>query len=676
MSSLADDSNAAFVPDSRVDQTNQAPKPTPARQTVPENAPGALLRDVAAGLFAQDPAEKPAQVQPLEFADQTQTQTSQTQTDQHFPKLRFYLAEGLVKCSCPDCSGVLVVHRMSWTVHCQKCGRSRPLSEQQRQEITVLLEHAQGRSQLSMVQRTDPPAPQVAAQHRPVGEQPTGLRQRLRDLQSGGRWRTWWREWLRDAPSWTISAFLHTLLVVLLALMFLSAEKQPEQGLNFLARSDELSDEDDLDRQEFQFEETPFDEVDQSPLPQLTPEQVPQIAEQALADQPQLELPIQPVPDPTVVIPQAAGFVEGTKEMFDGRKGTRRGQLARTSGGSPASESAVALGLKWLAKVQKEDGSWNLWDHGGRTVSPTAATGLAVLPFLGAGQTHQEGEYQQTVGRGLDWLKSKQLPDGDLRGRGSGTMYAHGICTLALCEAYAMTKDPSLREPAQKAIGFIVWAQSTGGGWRYKPGQKGDTSVLGWQLMALRSGQAAGLDVNRKVFRKISLFLDDVREPMSPDLGLPSGSFGYLYQRVPEPKPPTPTITAEALLCRMYLGASRDHEDIQTGVLMLTKEEFLPSTGRPKGRDLYSFYYWYYATQMMHHYGGREWTIWNNRMRDLLVSLQEKDGGEYHGSWGPDRAHSHAGGRIYNTAMALLTLEVYYRHLPLYKSSVFDEAAP
>ena len=67
--------------------------------------------------------------------------------------------------------------------------------------------------------------------------------------------------------------------------------------------------------------------------------------------------------------------------------------------------------------------------------------------------------------------------------------------------------------------------------------------------------------------------------------------------------------------------------------------------------------------------GGDAWDFWNkgttgkNGMRDILIERQEKDG-----SWNPQGdGHAGAGGRIMQTSLSLLTLEVYYRHLPLYQ---------
>jgi hypothetical protein len=363
------------------------------------------------------------------------------------------------------------------------------------------------------------------------------------------------------------------------------------------------------------------------------------------------------------------------QRMFEGRDPRVRTQLVLAEGGSMYTEAAVAQGLRWLARHQAEDGHWSLddfHDHGdcdgrcrgqGHIHSDAAGTALALLPFLGAGQTHTRGMYQSTVARGLEWLLAEQKKTGDLRGEGRGTMYAHGIASIVLCEAYALTGDEVFQDPAQRALNWIVRAQhrSSGrnsGGWRYEPSQPGDTSVVGWQLMALRSGRMARLRVPPLVFQQANKFLDHVQH----------GNYGglYSYQRG---RQPDETMTAEGLLCRQYLGWPASHQGLREGVDHLL-ENHLPNKYEP------NIYYWYYGTQVMHHVGGEPWERWNNAMREALVELQVREGHEA-GSWTPEGGiHGgldvNSGGRIYMTALAICSLEVYYRHLPIYRSIELD----
>jgi hypothetical protein len=130
-------------------------------------------------------------------------------------------------------------------------------------------------------------------------------------------------------------------------------------------------------------------------------------------------------------------------------------------------------------------------------------------------------------------------------------------------------------------------------------------------------------------------------------------------------------MTAEGLLCRQYLGWAQHDERIVNGANYLLMPENLPKWSER------NVYYWYYATQMMHHLEGEQWKKWNGVMRDLLVEKQVKAGKE-RGSWDPmkpvpDQWGPHAG-RLYVTCLSVYILEVYYRHLPLYsKVRLFKE---
>ena len=349
-------------------------------------------------------------------------------------------------------------------------------------------------------------------------------------------------------------------------------------------------------------------------------------------------------------------------ESLSMRTSEARREAARTLGGSPESEEAVERGLVWLALNQYPDGHWSINDFPGEPTADlgqgsfradSAATGLALLAYLGAGYTHQSGKYQDVVNRGVNWLLKRQKPDGDLFADESDFVwfYSHGMASIALCEAYGMTKDVALKGPAQRALNFIVDSQHPEfGGWRYRPKFESDTSVSGWQLMALKSGEMSGLTVPKDAYVRVGRWLDSVQSKTS------AGQFSYHPSR-----DASPTMTAEGLLMRQYLGAKRDDAQLIAGANFLRTR--LPDFGQ---RDSY---YWYYATQVMFHMQGEYWSDWNNSLRGSLVETQSKDG-TGSGSWDPARPipekWSSAGGRHYVTCLNLLMLEVYYRHLPLY----------
>jgi hypothetical protein len=359
----------------------------------------------------------------------------------------------------------------------------------------------------------------------------------------------------------------------------------------------------------------------------------------------------------------AAGGVFGgaIAPGFKGRSGATKEKLLVANGGNSETEAAVARGLAWLARVQKKDGHWEI---DGSHKDDVAGTALGLLPFLAAGQTHKlnagtdanskefaRNKYHDNVLRALTWLKNKQkAATGDF---GSKNMYTHAIATMAFCEAYGMTMDPDLKKHAQAALMFIEQAQHSAGGWRYAPGQAGDTSVTGWQIQALKSGKLSKLQVKAEVMAKGFYFLDSVSTAEN-------SQYGYTERGS------TPSMTAVALLCRQYQGWGPGNPSLAKGVDFLKR--FPPNPAR------FDIYYYYYATQVLHFFGGDDWKLWNegpngkSGMRQLLVDKQVKVKGDNFGSWDQAQGHTgEAGGRLVTTCLSLLTLEVYYRHLPLYK---------
>ena len=362
-----------------------------------------------------------------------------------------------------------------------------------------------------------------------------------------------------------------------------------------------------------------------------------------------------------------------------------------SQGGTRQSDRCVAAALNWIARHQSRDGSWPLAEFphqckgavctgpgsyglNGR-FSGAAGTSLALLPFLAYGQTHEsKGPYRKTIYDGLAWLMKNQQPSGDLSGAArpeQAQMYTHGLATITLCEAYGLTRNKKMRVAAQQAVNFIQNAQNAStGGWRYTPGEAGDTSVLGWQVMALKSAQMAGLQVNYHCLEGAQRFL----KTCSRGNG---GQFSYTpNEDSPGPSMSsrgTPSMTAVGMLCLQYMGMKRSDPQLAEGVGVLLKN--MPDS-EGKNPDIY---YWYYATQVMHNASGPDWDNWNRRMRHVLINSQCKEGCAI-GSWDPDkistRLCAEAGGRLMATSLAALTLEVYYRYLPLYQLDKVDELKP
>jgi len=338
-------------------------------------------------------------------------------------------------------------------------------------------------------------------------------------------------------------------------------------------------------------------------------------------------------------------------DALSGRENEKKQDLLVAHGGTEATESAVINGLEWLKRNQFPDGTWSLSGNYSKGASianenRVAATAMALLAFLGHGSTHKFGPYQAVVARGWDTLIKKQDATGKMvsTGPGNHSEYTHAIATMALCELYGMTKDETLKVPAEKALSYCFSSQSPQGGWRYAPKGSSDTSVTGWFLLALQSGRMAGQTVPVVNLDRISAYLDKV----TPDAGI---HYGYQPGHAP-----SLAMTAEGLLCRQYLGWAKTDARLLKGLDYLLRN--------PIHFTKMDVYYWYYATQAMHHMGGKHWKQWNSVMRQSIPKEQIKIGNE-RGSWEPS-PKSHAG-RLYTTCFCVYMLEVYYRHLPIYQ---------
>lgn len=444
---------------------------------------------------------------------------------------------------------------------------------------------------------------------------------------------------VKKSPPWLYSMLLHMAALILMALWYLPSllEKTVTIEASYAEEIGEQLINETLD------------------MGELTPEEVtnPVMAEDVVAAVDPLAAPPQ-LSEVVLDATSASSMIEAPSIglALTGREKGMKQALLASYGGNATTEEAVRQGLLWLKKQQQRDGWWSLagpYSNAGSVENRAAATAMALLAFQGAGHTTIAGDYKAELNRAWDVLLKSQDPDGGFFREGANhhRLYTQAQCTIALCELLGMTKDPKYRQPAQKALDFAVRAQAPEGGWRYVPKQDADTSVTGWFVMAFQSGKMAGLEIPSPVSDGVMRFLDAV----SLDGGI---HYGY---RIGDTH--TPSMTAEALLCRQYLGWKHNDPRLQAGVQYLLQN--------PLQWEDTDYYYWYYATQVLHHMEGEPWRKWNQVMRDVLPRNQIKDGAEK-GSWDVkyDR-HGSFGGRMYSTCLALYMLEVYYRHLPIYK---------
>jgi len=355
---------------------------------------------------------------------------------------------------------------------------------------------------------------------------------------------------------------------------------------------------------------------------------------------------------------------------FGKRDGCERKLMIKRHGGSKATENAVDSALRWLAYHQETDGRWDAKKYGSSEKTDTAVTGLSLLAFLGAGHTEKVGEYKGHVSKAVAWLKSKQAADGCVwdttdAGGHRGIGYPGAIATLALAEAAGMANIPDTKAAAQKAIDYCTEIHQSGegsekGAWRYKPKDAGDTSVTGWFIMALKSAKVAGLKVNPGAFDGAIKYLDSVEHKDAAGGGSYGPASTYWYTVKDEHAGTSHRLTAIGNLSRQFLGWKK--EDLQASVEGFVNKGGVPTYGA--AGEKVDLYYWYYGTLCVFQQGGDVWKKWNDSMKTALTANQCKQGDDA-GSWNPTGDYSTEWGRVGQTALSALCLEVYYRYMQL-----------
>jgi hypothetical protein len=520
--------------------------------------------------------------------------------------------------------------------------------------------------------------PTGAAVENPAAKSPTQQTEEPRRKKSG-----FWSA----APSWLISTVIHVAAILGLAAWNIEPLKKE---INLLLNIGEQAGNESDALEEFSMDNASAQV--QSDNTEDSPSDVPTVEPSAVDAKVEVDMSSMVADAPAVSVsglseslaPASGIAAQSSAAMRAGlnsRSSETKRDMLKKFGGTTETERAVSMSLKWLAEHQNpETGAWT-WSHslvcggkcdrpGNRTRSLNGATGMALMCFLGAGQTHMEGEYKETVFKGLSFLINSMKVQGGYGawwvgsgGSGLDDMYGHGIAAIAMCEAYGMTRDPRLREAAQLGINYLTPAQNPQtGGWHYSPfiqdKMPGDTSVVGWQMMAIKSAAMSGLDYDIDTVRRANFFLDTMMVP---------GGFGYHYSMDSKKQDPLgyrPAMTACGVLCRMYSGWKKDEPSIKAAASKFAEQG-------PSKSDIY---YNYYATQVMKQYGGAEWESWNTRMRDQLVSSQVQTG-HGQGSWFIEDGHStDSGGRLYSTCMSTMMLEVYYRYMPLYAEQAEEDA--
>jgi hypothetical protein len=482
-------------------------------------------------------------------------------------------------------------------------------------------------------------------------------------------------ERLRAAPWWVASAAAHGILALVLA-AFAGAPPEVARGVERLALS--------------RVEDLPPPEDPPPPPPEILPP----------PDAPPVETEI-PLPEQDGVVTPEFSEVEAEGNPTDDRTaGPFEGEGVNTGigiggdavgGGAPGGlggrrktkgtgvgrpfDNSVERGLDWLARHQSPDGRWDCDGfharcRGSRCEGPggpmhdVGVSGLALLAFLGYGETHRTEKHGATVRDGLRYLRGVQDAEGCFGPRTSQHwIYDHSIATLAMAEAFAMTGSPLFRGPAQNAVDLVHKAQNPYMAWRYgvRP-QDNDTSVTGWAVMALKSAQMAGLRVDPAALEGARTWMDKVTEPEYGRAGYTARGNGparpqNLMDRFPSDK--SESMTAVAVLCRIFAGAAEGDAMVRKGAELCARTPPLHDAAA----GTIDYYYWYYGTLAMFQVGGEPWKRWSDHLKPAVIDTQKVVAGDCRfGSWDAVDPWASDGGRVYSTAVNTMTLQIHYRY--------------
>lgn len=316
--------------------------------------------------------------------------------------------------------------------------------------------------------------------------------------------------------------------------------------------------------------------------------------------------------------------------------------LPKENGGGRADRrvtEALRRGRDYLARIQTPEGCF-----GGQMGADVAVVSLAGLAWIAGGSLPGRGPHGEAVSKAVEYVVSAADDRGFLvradRVR-RGPMYGQGFATLFLAEVVGMTRRTDVSGVLRLAVKLILGAQNSEGGWRYTPEPlDADLSVTICQMMALRAARNAGVYVPGEAIEQA---VDYVRRSQNTD-----GGFMYQLQGGESRFP----LTAGAIVALQNAGRYEGKE-IELAYRFLSRR--LDEHLEPMQHN-YFYYAHYYAVQAMWQRGGVEFAGYYQRMRNLLLELQARDG-----SW------MDVLGRHYGTAMACLILSAPTSLLPIFQ---------
>lgn len=501
-------------------------------------------------------------------------------------------------------------------------------------------------------------------------------------------------EAVAGVSAWGVSIILHATVLILLVFVVMAATAKNDQAPIAVKHMDQIQEEDQKDPVEIEPEpeivikddaivDRPvIENFDLTDMENLTETDTPEDSNAGEEGVAMMNVSVASVHFPAIGPSASSSCTLGPRGP-----GARR-HAVMIGGGSPRSEDATEDALRWFMRHQSPNGQWDVDGYPVNCMEPgpkcepgtahtnlggdVACTGYALLCYLGRGYDHRTANrYQVVVKKGIDWLLQTQLGDGLLGKRN----YEHAVATMALAEAYALTNDPLLHGPVQKAVEVILARQAQspadsgyGLGWDYVKANasRNDSSVTGWNVMALKAAKAGGIDIGNGL-EGAKLWLDGAWQAANLDhetiSAYDESVFPYTWDAATDKvNMHNGNLTCVGALCAVFLGAESGDAQLESMTNWIAKNQ--TPTAWPTDS-----YYLYYNCLSMFQVGGEKWDNWNAAFRDVLVDSQ-RSGGCHGGSWDPQGAGGHGVskvGRLLVTAYACLSLEVYYRKHRLLK---------
>lgn len=339
----------------------------------------------------------------------------------------------------------------------------------------------------------------------------------------------------------------------------------------------------------------------------------------------------------------------------------------------------VREGLSWLAEAQEPLGFWDCDRFGGHEQHDVEVTALALLSYLAEDGLRPGSPWRRRLQAGLAWLGSQQVTDPSGREDGRiGTprhkdfIYGHTIATLAMVEAYGLSGDETLRDPAQRAVRYLENYRRAGHGWGYEPRSSGGNSaVTAWAGHTLVAAQEFGLELKdgtldavRGWFRRVT------EEPTGRVATSRDGESLRWGSGGGSTAPAGEALIAASLSLHLLLGDQPSHSpvlDRQVERLVLDPPVWDDESTRV------DFHHWFYSSQALRQIEGEAAEGWRAALLDALAEGRSA-GDDQGGSWSPVEDRDLPGGRVYATAMALLSLQAPYRYGDLDEPRVLPAA--